>query len=339
MMHVLIVDPQFEGSPDIEQDVLGPSYEIIVWQTLDEGPVSSSVFEKCDALINCRSRHPVTAAIVSKMPNCKIVSQAGVGYNHIDLEACSKNGIPVCNVPDYGTMEVADHAVTMALSLSRGIVAYDAKLRSKTMGWNAKEQFTVRRIKGLTYGIVGLGRIGTATALRARAFETEIAFYDPYLNPGIDKAFGFKCCNSLEELLSISDILSLHTPLTDETEKLINTDNVELAKQGQVIVNTSRGGVVDLDAIEKGLKSGRLSGAGLDVLPTEPIDYEHPLLKAFELSEEWVDGKLIITPHAAFFSPSSVNDMRRIAAENVFNFFENGGLRSCLNLEKLTSFR
>ena len=339
MMHVLIVDPQFEGLPDIEQDVLGPSYEIIVWQTLDEGPVSSSVFEKCDALINCRSRHPVTAAIVSKMPNCKIVSQAGVGYNHIDLEACSKNGIPVCNVPDYGTMEVADHAVTMALALSRGIVAYDTKLRSKAIGWNAREQLTVRRIKGLTYGIVGLGRIGTATALRARAFETEIAFYDPYLNPGIDKAFGFKRCNSLGELLSISDILSLHTPLTDETEKLINTDNVELAKQGQVIVNTSRGGVVDLDAIEKGLKSGRLSGAGLDVLPTEPIDYEHPLLKAFELSEEWVDGKLIITPHAAFFSPSSVNDMRRIAAENVFNFFENGGLRSCLNLEKLTSFR
>ena len=104
-------------------------------------------------------------------------------------------------------------------------------------------------------------------------------------------------------------------------------------------MNTSRGGVVDLDAIEKGLKSGRLSGAGLDVLPTEPIDYEHPLLKAFELSEEWVDGKLIITPHAAFFSPSSVKDMRRIAAENIFNFFENGDLRSCLNMEKLTSFR
>mgnify|MGYP003306515058 CR=1 FL=1 len=112
----------------------------------------------------------------------------------------------------------------------------------------------------------------------------------------------------------------MHTPLTGETEKLINTDNVELAKQGQVIVNTSRGGVVDLDAIEKGLKSGRLSGAGLDVLPTEPIDYEHSLLKAFELSEQWVDGKLIITPHAAFFSPSSVKDMMRIAAENIYNF-------------------
>ena len=104
-------------------------------------------------------------------------------------------------------------------------------------------------------------------------------------------------------------------------------------------MNTSRGGVVDLDAIEKGLKSGRLSGAGLDVLPTEPIDYEHSLLKAFELSEQWVDGKLIITPHAAFFSPSSVKDMRRIAAENIFNYFETGDLRSCLNLEKLTSFR
>ena len=132
------------------------------------------------------------------------------------------------------------------------------------------------------------------------------------------------------------DLKNLLDGKLGSVEKLINTNNIDCAKQGQVIVNTSRGGVVELDAIEKGLRSGRLSGAGLDVLPTEPIDYAHPLLKAFELSEDWLDGKLIITPHAAFFSPSSVADMRRIAAENIFNFFDSGILRSCLNLNKIS---
>ena len=330
-MRILIIDPQFEGEPDVERAVTGPDATIVVWQTPTQGPVPSSEFAACDALINCRSRHSVTRDIVDIMDRCKIVSQAGVGFNHIDIVACAERGIPVCNAPDYGTTEVADHAVTLAMTLVRGIVAYDAKLRNRKIGWLARDQLTVRRTRGLTFGIVGLGRIGIATALRARAFEMEIAFYDPYLPAGIDRAFGFRRTKSLNELLATSDIASLHTPLNDETEEMINDNSLAHARQGMILVNTSRGRVVELNAVEAALRDDRLGAVALDVLPTEPIDYEHPLLQSFEASEDWLDGRIVITPHAAFYSPDSVIDMRRIATENVVNFIRTGVRRACVN--------
>ncbi|MEM8855917.1 MAG: C-terminal binding protein [Pseudomonadota bacterium] len=330
-MHILIVDPQFEGPADIERTAAGPEPTITVWQTQQSGPVPTEVFAACDALINCRSRHPVTAEVVAKMTRCRIVAQAGVGFNHIDLEACTARGIPVCNTPDYGTTEVADHALALALDLTRGISAYDAKLRARTMGWDARAQKTVRRLKGATFGIVGLGRIGTAAALRARGFEMDIAFYDPDLRAGTERAFGFTRHESLEALLGASDIVSLHTPLTEETDGFINHQALAAAKPGLVLINTSRGRVCNLDAVEAALRSGQLGGAGLDVIPVEPIDYDHSLLKAFEANEDWLDGRLVITPHAAFFSPDSVRDMRRIATETVMNYLRNGITRSCIN--------
>jgi phosphoglycerate dehydrogenase-like enzyme len=330
-MRILIIDPQFEDAPDVERAVTGPDAEIVVWRTTVDGPAPAAEFAACDALINCRSRNAVTRDIVDTMEHCRIVSQAGVGFNHIDIVACAERGIPVCNAPDYGTTEVADHAVGLALSLLRGIVPYDAKLRSRALGWDARAQKTVRRIRGLTFGIAGLGRIGTATALRARAFETEIAFYDPYLPAGIDLAFGFRRAESLEELLATSDVVSLHTPLTSETEGFINAESLMHARPGLVLVNTSRGRVIELNDVTAALRDGRLGGVALDVLPTEPIDFDHPLLRAFEASEDWLDGRLVITPHAAFYSPDSVIDMRRIATQNVVNYIRNGTLRACVN--------
>ena len=122
-MRILIIDPQFEAEPDVERAVTGPEAEIVVWRTAERGPVPTSEFALCDALINCRSRHVVTREIVAAMERCRIVSQAGVGFNHIDLVACAERGIPVCNAPDYGTTEVADHALGLVLALTRGIVA------------------------------------------------------------------------------------------------------------------------------------------------------------------------------------------------------------------------
>jgi D-3-phosphoglycerate dehydrogenase/C-terminal binding protein len=219
----------------------------------------------------------------------------------------------------------------MILALVRGILAYDTKLRSRQIGWNARSLPTVRRLKGSRVGIVGLGRIGTAAALRAHSFQTEIAFYDPYLPAGTEKAFGFHRAKSLSDLLAECDIVSLHVPLTAETEAMINAETLASAKPGLILANTSRGKVVDLDAVYDGLRSGRLGGVALDVLPEEPIDYKHPLLKAFEASEPWLDGRLTITPHAAFYSPDSLVDMRRIATQNIVNYLLRGVLRSCVN--------
>ncbi|MDG2405921.1 MAG: NAD(P)-dependent oxidoreductase, partial [Paracoccaceae bacterium] len=216
-MRILIIDPQFENAPDIEQAVAGPDADIVVWRSLEQGFPPPEEFALCDALINCRSRNSITRETVTQMKRCRIVSQAGVGFNHIDVEACAKRGIPVCNAPDYGTAEVADHAIALSMSLLRGIVAYDSKLRAKKIGWNARALKTVRRVRGLKFGVLGLGRIGTATALRAAAFGMEIAFYDPYLAPGLERSFGYERTGSLDELMAISDVLSVHTPLTLET--------------------------------------------------------------------------------------------------------------------------
>ena len=334
-MRILIIDPQFEDSPDVERTVAGPDFDIVVWRTLEQGFPPPEEFALCDAVINCRSRNSITRETIAHMQRCRIVSQAGVGFNHIDIAACAERGIPVCNAPDYGTAEVADHAVTLAMALVRGIVAYDAKLRARKIGWDARAQKTVRRTRGLTFGVVGLGRIGTAAALRAAAFGMEIAFFDPYLAPGAERSFGFIRTETLDDLMKISDILSVHTPLTAETSRIIGAASLAHAKPGMQLVNTSRGGTMDLDAVEAALREGQLGGAALDVLPQEPLDYEHPLIRAFEVSEDWLDGRLIITPHAAFYSPDSVIDMRRIATENVVNFLRFGRLRSCVNANLL----
>lgn len=336
-MRILIIDPQFEAAPDVERAVTGPDADIVVWRTLEQGFPPDEEFATCDALINCRSRNAISPQTVALMDRCRIVSQAGVGFNHIDIEACAARGIPVCNAPDYGTEEVADHAVTLAMCLVRGIVAYDSKLRSKQIGWAARDQKTIRRSRGMRFGILGLGRIGTAAALRARAFGFEIAFFDPYLDPGAEKSFGFVRCETMDALFSSCDIISVHTPLTRETSEIIGADSLAQAKPGLLLVNTSRGGTMNLDAIEAALRDGRLGGAALDVLPQEPIDYSHPMIAAFEASEDWLDGRLIITPHAAFYSPDSVIDMRRIATENVVNYLRDGRLRSCVNADLLSS--
>jgi len=330
-MRILIIDPQFEDAPDVERAVTGPDADIVVWRTLEQGFPPPEEFANCDALINCRSRNAIRPETVAVMDRCRIVSQAGVGFNHIDIVACAERGIPVCNAPDYGTAEVADHAVTLAMALLRGIVAYDAKLRTRKIGWDARAQKTVQRTRGLTFGVLGLGRIGTAAALRAAAFGMEIAFHDPYLAPGVERSFGFRRAETLDDLMVTTDILSVHTPLTDETQGIIGAANLACAKPGMRLINTSRGGTMDLDAVEAALRDGRLGGVALDVLPQEPLDYTHPLIRAFEASEDWLDGRLIITPHAAFFSPDSVIDMRRIATENVVNYLRSGRLRSCVN--------
>lgn len=338
-MHILIIDPQFDAEPDIERAVTGPDAVIDVWRTAEQGPPARELLQACDALIPCRSRNAVPAGMVADLDRCRIVVQSGVGYNHIDIAACAARGIPVCNTPDYGTTEVADHAVGLALALTRGIIAYDAKLRARQMGWHAREQGTVRRLRGATFGIVGLGRIGTAAALRARGFEMEIAFHDPYVAPGLERAFGFRRAASLEELMATSDIVSVHTPLTPETERMIDDRALAAARPGLVLVNTSRGGTMDLDAIERALRDGRLGGAALDVLPVEPIDYVHPLLKAYEANEPWLDGRLAITPHAAFYSPDSLADLRRISMQTAVDFLTRGTLRSCVNEGLLAAAR
>lgn len=330
-MKVLIVDPLVEGEPDIEREVAGDGIELVLARTDKGAPLADAVYADCDALLNCRSLHRLPAAIIAKLTRCRVIVQAGVGFNHIDLGAATARSIPVCNTPDYGTTEVADHAVGLMVALSRGIVGYDRRLRAGDKAWEARLLPTVRRLRDLRLGIVGLGRIGLAAARRAAGFGLAIGFHDPYLPAGIELALGFERFAEFDALLRRSDILSLHCPLTAETTGLIGARALALLPAGAIVVNTARGGVLDLDAVYDALRGGRLGGAGLDVFPVEPIDRRDRLLAAWSAGETWLDDRLIVTPHAAFYSSASIRDMRRLSMLTVVEYLRHGRLRTCVN--------
>src|SRR3954470_22489830 len=180
---------------------------------------------------------PVTADVVARLQRCRALIRNGVGYDSVDTKAAAARGIPVCNVPDYGTEEVADHAIALTLALCRQLFPLDAE--AKRLGWKISLPIAnkMRRLRTLTFGLVGMGAIGTATALRAKALGFRVVFHDPYLPNGVDKALGIARARSLDELLSQTDVLSLHCPLTAETRHLITARELAMLKLGAFVVN------------------------------------------------------------------------------------------------------
>jgi D-3-phosphoglycerate dehydrogenase/C-terminal binding protein len=271
-------------------------------------------------------------------PRLKALVRSGVGFDALDLEGWGRHGVAVFNVPDYGTSEVADHAIALMLALARGTATYHDSLRTDpAAGWSPPAAPAVRRLRDSVFGIVGLGRIGLAAATRARGFGMQIAFYDPYLPSGMEIAVGARRCRSIDELMGIADVLSLHAPASDETRGLIGTRTLGAAKRGLILVNTARGSLVDLDALYDALKDGSVAAAGLDVLPKEPADPEHRLIAAWRNREPWLDGRLTLSPHAAFYSPASLKDMRTKSIETVLRCLKTGDLSNCVNREFLAN--
>jgi phosphoglycerate dehydrogenase-like enzyme len=330
-MLLLMPDAQFEDDGEIEREVLGNLADVAVHHELIAERIAREDWARADALIVYYGV-PIDRTLVERLDGCRILVRAGVGYDHIDIAACAARGIPVCNVPDYGTTEVADHAIALTLALARGLVSYHARLLADPVaGWHWSGAPLVRRLRGGTFGIVGLGRIGTAASRRARALDMEVAFYDPYLPDGADLALGYRRYDSLEGLLAASDVVSLHCPLTENNRDMIDEAALAAFKPGALLINTARGGLVDLAALEAALREGQLGGAGLDVLPAEPPDPDHSLLQAFRRREPGLDGRLLLTPHVAWYSPAGRADLRRKSAETVRDFLLTGRLRNCVN--------
>lgn len=338
MIRIAIIDPQFAEDPDIERAVAGVDVEFDIVRPGSDA-VPAEPLRQVDGIVNCRSRHRLPSSLVDAMERTKVIVQAGVGFNHIDIDACARKGIPVCNTPDYGTREVADHTIGLILSLMRGIPTYNERLLSRDDAWNtlALPVPPIRRLSGRVLGIVGLGRIGSAVAMRAKAFELDIVFFDPGLPPGAELGLSLRRVDTLEELLRQSDIVTLHCPMTPASFHLIDEKALSAMKPGAILINTARGEHIDLDAVETALRSGHLCAAALDVLPREPLDRSHPLLAAWSRQEAWLEGRLILTPHAAFYTPESLADMRRLAMLATITFLRNGRLRSCVNLRQLAA--
>jgi phosphoglycerate dehydrogenase-like enzyme len=328
---VLCTDFQHRGEPTLEREALAPSCTIEAFRWSEQDRVPASSWARAAALL-CYHEVQVDEALLDRMPACRVVVRAGVGYDNIDLAAAGRRGIAVCNTPDYGTMDVADHAIALTLCFLRGITTYnDLLFDDPVEGWRFDAAPTVRRLSTVSFGVVGLGRIGTAAALRAKALGMRVRFFDPYRPTGTELALGVERVAALEELLETSDVLSIHAPLTRETRGMIGADALARCRRGTILVNTARGGIVNLMALLAALEDGRIAAAGLDVLETEPLPADHPLMATWRAPGSPIRHRLVVTPHAAFYSPSSVVDLRRKSAVVVRRFLETGASIDCVN--------
>ena len=321
---VLISDFPFGPKPDLEQAAFGPDVEIDCYHGIDTDQISDEAWAAADVVMLFRSLIP--ASLIAKMTRCRMIVRMGVGVDRVDKDACDERQIALCNTPDYGTFEVADHAIALTLALRRGLIGFHDRLREEPIGhWTYSTEPTIRRFGVQTFGVLGCGRIGTATALRAKALGFRVVFFDPHLSNGMERALGLDRVQSLHALAEQSDVLSLHVPLTPSTAGMVDAKILQALPKGALVINTARGPVMDYDALEALLRSGHLGGAGLDVLPVEPpIDPPHPLFEAYRAREAWQTGRLIITPHSAFYSPEAWQDMRTLPIETVRRFLVDG---------------
>ena len=319
---------------DLEREVTGPDAVLLNPRQNRFDAIDMSAWESCDGIIV--RFVPIDAAVIPHLKRARIVVRNGVGFDIVDLKACGEAGIAVCNVPDYGTTEVADSAIAMMLTFARGTAALDAALHADLKsGWTHVHNVTARRLRGACFGVIGFGRIGTAAALRARAFGMNVAFYDPALPNGAELPFGFTRTRTLAELLGLADVVTIHAPLTVDTHAMINAAAVAAMKPGAYLINTARGPICDTAALLDGLKSGKLAAVGLDVLPSEPAALNDPLVAAWQANEPWIKGRMLLNPHAGFYSPDSLADLRRKAIETAYYYLRDGKLTNCVNAEYL----
>src|ERR1700674_4503282 len=248
-MPVTVLYPEARQQPDdMEQGVFGADVKMVKRDTGALSELPDADCAEADGLMIMG--FGVTGADLARFPRLRAIVRMGVGYDKLARPSAADRNILVCNVPDYGTTEVADHAMALALTLRRGILLHhELQRRDPPAPWRSFHHPMIRRLGMQTFGIIGLGRIGTAVALRAKAFNFRVVFYDPYLPNGIELALGIDRASSLEELLRQTDTLSIHTPLTPETRGLLGHAELSLLRPGAVVINDARGPILDLDAL------------------------------------------------------------------------------------------
>ena len=302
MFRVLVTDHP-APTTDIEAEVLrGVGGELVLAERGDEEELLSLV-EGADAILTC-FRH-VTPAVVRAGVQLQTIARYGVGVDNIAVDVATEQGIPVSNVPVYCVDEVAEHAIALLLALARKTAAYDASVRRGE--WDIAIGMPIHRLAGSVLGIVGFGYIGRAVAHRAQGLGMHVLVAGPTESPAAIRDAGVEL-RTLEALLAEVDAVTLHVPLTSETRHLMNADRLALMNSGAVLINCSRGAVVDHDALADALESGRLRGAGLDVFEPERLPVDHRLMTM---------ANTVLTPHVAFYSEESIAELQRSAAANV----------------------
>lgn len=296
-----------------EREVLGELAHVTALHARSEAELVGRI-EQADAVILYHEL-ALTEATIRRLERCQVIVRGGVGFDNVDRTLCRQLGIPVANVPDYGTEEVADSALAMLLGLARGIHLANSILRAGQGDWSYERAVPLMRLRGSVLGIVGLGRIGTAMAMRGKSLGMDVAFFDPYKPDGYDKSLGIRRVETLDELLAVSLAVSLHCPLSDETFHIIDAAAIAKLPRGSYLINTARGGVVDVRALPDALASGQLAGAGIDVLEQEPPLPDDPLLRAWRDPQHPAHHRLILNPHLAWYCQQGQRELRRKTAE------------------------
>lgn len=321
----LVVVTDHVAEIGVERDILADVAEVRLLQTDGERDIARTAAE-ADALLVFHTMK-IGEATIAALGRCRGIVRAGVGYDNIDLQAAGRNGIVVCNVPDYGTEEVADHALMLLLALARRLLPAYLALRGGK--WDLTTVLGTPRLRGRTLGILGCGRIGTALALRARALGLRVVIFDPYQPDGLEKALGVERVHRLDDLWPQSQFLSLHCPLTRETYHIVNAVTLGQLPAGAYVLSTARGPCVDVPALCDALDAGHIAYAALDVVEREPLDDER--LRAHP--------RVLLTPHTAFYSVEGFREMRSKGAAEVRRLILGEPVRNAVNRHYLITPR
>lgn len=302
---VFITD--YISTPDIEFDILGKH-------------LSKKISQEIQYLLVWHEK--IDIKFIDSLPNLMGIVRYGVGYENIDLNYCSKKNIIVCNNPDYGTDEVSDTALAMILSISRGIVRYDYFSRSYSDTWQENTIKSLKRTNEYKVGIIGAGRIGGSLILKLNAIGFNTCFYDPYKERGYEKLLKTERYDNLHDILNNCDIISLNCPQNEETHGIVNEEFIRQMKKGSSLVNTARGRLIsNIDHFYEPIQSEHISNLYLDVLPYEPPK-NSKLISEWRKRSKWLEGRLVINPHTAYYSKHSFEEMRTKAAKNVLRMIK-----------------
>lgn len=304
------------GSIEEEKEELGKiGAELILTQTQKEEDLIRACRE-ADGLLNQYAL--LTRRVLENLQKCKVIARYGVGVDSIDLKAATDLGIIVANVPDYCIDEVADQTIALMLSLIRKTVFFDRKVKSGL--WDFHLGVPIHRMKGKTLGLIGCGKIGLGVAKRISFFGVMVIAFDPYF----EKAHEGIEMKDFDTVLKESDFISIHCPLNESTRHLIGEREFRRMEKKPLLINTSRGPIIDEKALIQALKEGLVSGAGLDVLEKEPPDSQNPLLQM---------ENVVLSPHIGFYSEESISELKRRTAENVSDVLLGKWPKSVVNRE------
>jgi D-3-phosphoglycerate dehydrogenase len=301
----------------VERAILEPRGIRVVSVNMDDPPAFVKLASQADAVLHFRGE--LGSQQIEQLIRCRIIAHYGTGVERVDVAAATARAIYVTNGPTYAVDEVSSHAIALLLAVARKIVAGDQAVRSGR--WHIPSLRPIHRIGGKVLGLLGFGNIARATGRKGRALGLEVIAADPYVDPAVFRAEGVRPV-SVHECLGLADFVSIHLPLTPETRGIIGREELKLMKPGAILVNTSRGAVLDEEALAEALRAGRLAGAGLDVFAHEPLPVDHPLLAL---------PNVTVSGHVAFYSEESIEQMQRDAAGQVLQVLEGGVPRFPVN--------